>query len=49
NIYSFIEMEIRHERFCLQTTKFSRVLLLEVTKLQIALAQLYQTIRRYFY
>ena len=42
-------MEIRHERFCLQTTKFSRVLLLEVTKLQIALAQLYQRIKRNFY
>ncbi|SVB60007.1 uncharacterized protein METZ01_LOCUS212861, partial [marine metagenome] len=36
NIYSFIEMEIRHERFCLQKTKSSRVLLLEVTKLQVA-------------
>ena len=42
-------MDIGHERFCLQTTKFSRVLLLEVTKLQIALAQLYKAIRRYFY
>jgi hypothetical protein len=35
--------------FFLQTTKFSRVLLLEVTKLQIALAQLYKATRRYFY